>query len=53
LTPELLFATLQESGWNRSEAARRLGIDRSTLWRKMKKWALEVPGNDQDKGRFN
>lgn len=53
LAPELLFATLQESGWNRSEAARRLGIDRSTLWRKMKKWALEVPGNDQDKGRFN
>jgi DNA-binding NtrC family response regulator len=32
---------LNETGWNRSEAARILGIDRVSLWRKLKKYGLE------------
>jgi PAS domain S-box-containing protein len=31
---------LEESGWNRTRAAERLGIDRSTLWRRMRKLGI-------------
>jgi len=34
---ETLLKTLAECHFNRSEAARRLGIGRNTLWRKLKK----------------
>ena len=39
-TAEQLRNVLEECGWNRSEAARRLGVDRTTVWRKMKQWGL-------------
>lgn len=32
----ILVAALERTGWNRTRAARQLGIDRTTLWRKMK-----------------
>ena len=32
---------LRRAGWNRSRAARRLGIDRTTLWRKIREYGLE------------
>jgi len=32
----LIEKVLRETGGNRSEAARRLGIGRTTLWRKLK-----------------
>jgi two-component system, NtrC family, response regulator HydG len=35
-----LLAALQATGWNRTRAARRLGIDRTTLWRKLKEHGL-------------
>jgi transcriptional regulator with PAS, ATPase and Fis domain len=35
-----LLAALQEFSWHRSKTARALGIDRTTLWRKMKKYGL-------------
>jgi len=38
---ELLQSALEASGWNRTRAARRLGIDRSTLWRKLKEHGLK------------
>ena len=38
---ELLAEALRGAGWNRSRAARRLGIDRTTLWRKIREYGLE------------
>jgi len=34
---------LEHTGWNVSEAAAKLGIDRSTLYEKMKKFGIERP----------
>ncbi len=34
---------LEHCQWNRSRAARELGIGYNTLWRKMKKYAIEPP----------
>lgn len=34
---------LQEVDWNQTTAANTLGISRSTLWRKLKEYAIEVP----------
>lgn len=36
-----LIALLRECGGNRAECARRLGISKTTLWRKMKKYHIE------------
>jgi two-component system response regulator HydG len=38
---EVILAALEESGGNRSEAAKRLGMGRTTLWRKMKVYGIE------------
>jgi PAS domain S-box-containing protein len=35
-----LLAALQRHNWHRNKSARALGIDRTTLWRKMKKYGL-------------
>ena len=43
LTKELLLSTLQSCNWNRSEAARILGIDRTTVWRRLKQWKIQPP----------
>ena len=40
---EAVQDALERTGWNRTEAARLLGVDRSTLWRRMKKLGIE-PG---------
>ncbi len=40
LTKSTLLEVLDQTGWNRSETARRLGVDRTTVWRKMKQWKL-------------
>jgi two-component system NtrC family response regulator len=37
----MIRAALAASGGNRAEAARRLGVDRSTLWRRMKRYGIE------------
>ncbi len=41
LENELILKTLAECHFNRSETARRLGIGRNTLWRKLKKIKAE------------
>jgi len=38
-----LIAVLQACGWNKTEAARRLGVNRTTIWRQMKKWGISPP----------
>lgn len=37
---EMLLRTLESVGWNKSKAARMLGMDRSTLYRKLKKYSV-------------
>ncbi len=36
-----IVAALAAEGWNRGRAARRLGIDRTTLWRKIREHGIE------------
>ena len=46
LEPErrIVHAALEAHGWNRNAAARDLGIDRTTLYKKIKRFRLDVPG---------
>ncbi|UCF95573.1 MAG: hypothetical protein JSW39_08460 [Desulfobacterales bacterium] len=37
---EKILALLRQHNWHRTQTARALGMDRTTLWRKMKKYAL-------------
>jgi len=37
---DLLLRALEEHRWNKGAAAEKLGIDRSTLWRKMKRLGI-------------
>jgi PAS domain S-box-containing protein len=39
----ILLDTLRRHGWRRGETARELGIDPSTLWRKMKRLGIRPP----------
>jgi transcriptional regulator with GAF, ATPase, and Fis domain len=41
LTREGLVELLDACGWNKAEAARRLGVSRTAVWKYMKKW--EIP----------
>jgi len=40
---EALLKVLRETGGNRSEAARRLGVSRVTVWKRMKKYGIQFP----------
>lgn len=40
---KILKETMEQSGWNKKEAAKRLGISRSTLYEKLKKHRLAKP----------
>ncbi len=46
LSAETLARLLVECGYNKAEAARRLGISRTAVWKHMKKWGipLQPPG---------
>lgn len=46
-----IVAAIAECGGNMSKAAHRLGIDRTTLYRKLKRYGIEVPGHGQGHGR--
>jgi len=39
---EQLLAALRATGWNKAETARRLGVDRTTVWRKMRRWGIPM-----------
>jgi len=38
-----IIDALKRSGWSIQKAAKILGISRTTLWRKMKKYSIEIP----------
>ena len=40
---QTLLDTLKESGWNQSKAARKLGVNRITILRNIKKYHIEIP----------
>ena len=42
LTPAGLQDLLQSSGWNKAEAARRAGLSRTAVWKKMKQWGIPL-----------
>ncbi|HNS23115.1 MAG TPA: sigma 54-interacting transcriptional regulator [Sedimentisphaerales bacterium] len=52
-TREQLIQTLENCGWKKAEAARRLGLNRATIWRKMKQWniPLEPPASESHPAR--
>jgi len=41
LEKEMIRETLERCSWNREQAARELGMHRSTLWRKIQKFGLQ------------
>jgi sigma-54 dependent transcriptional regulator, acetoin dehydrogenase operon transcriptional activator AcoR len=43
-----LLRALEATRWNRGLAAARLGMDRTTLWRKMRRWGIVVPSSPVD-----
>ncbi len=45
ITRESLLETLESTGWNQSQTARILGVDRTTIWRRMRQWQLRRPTN--------
>ena len=38
---------LEKAGWNKAKAARSLGINRATLYRKMQKYNLSDDSNER------
>ena len=40
---ERIVTVLEQTGWNRSRAARMLGMHRTTIWRKMKEFGIQIP----------
>jgi PAS domain S-box-containing protein len=42
LTAEELHSLLRDCGWNKAEAARRVGISRTAVWKYMRKWGIPL-----------
>ena len=42
-----LIAALKRNNWSRKETARQIGVDPSTLYRKIKKLGLKIPNTDK------
>jgi transcriptional regulator of acetoin/glycerol metabolism len=41
---QAIFQTLEATGWRLTESARRLGISRTTLWRRLKAYGMDRRG---------
>jgi two-component system response regulator HydG len=46
VTGQTLTVLLRDSGWNKAEVARRLGISRTAVWKLMKKWNIPLKSED-------
>jgi transcriptional regulator with GAF, ATPase, and Fis domain len=46
INKEELLEILNESDWNKAEAARRIGISRTAVWKYMKKWVIPLSKAD-------
>lgn len=44
---EVIVGTLHSTGWRLTETARRLGISRTTLWRRLREWGVEAPDGER------
>lgn len=42
---DAIVGTLHATGWRLTETARRLGISRTTLWRRLREWGIEAPAD--------
>lgn len=47
LERDAIELALRESGWNKEEAARRLGISRASIYMKVKKYGLQHPPREE------
>jgi transcriptional regulator of acetoin/glycerol metabolism len=48
-----IVETLNATGWRLTETARRLGISRTTLWRRLRLWGIDAasePASDDEVG---
>jgi hypothetical protein len=45
-----IVETLNSTGWKLTETARRLGISRTTLWRRLRAWGIESPHSPETSG---
>jgi transcriptional regulator of acetoin/glycerol metabolism len=43
----ILLSALKANKWNRQVTAEQLDINRTTLYKKMKRYGLDVPGGDE------
>lgn len=49
-TRDQLIKMLETCNWSKAEAARRLGLNRATIWRKMKQWGIPMePSPPEDR----
>ena len=44
---DMIVGTLHATGWKLTETARRLGISRTTLWRRLREWGVEAPDGNE------
>jgi transcriptional regulator of acetoin/glycerol metabolism len=45
-----IVETLNATGWRLTETARRLGISRTTLWRRLRLWGIDGPPEAESDG---
>jgi transcriptional regulator of acetoin/glycerol metabolism len=45
-----IVETLNATGWRLTETARRLGISRTTLWRRLRLWGIDGSAASEDDG---
>ena len=48
ITREILRQQLDACEWNKAEVARRLGISRTAVWKRMKKWGIPLKKEEPD-----